>query len=146
MVLLASLWSHVGRLVHSRSHAGHFVSSGSQLCCWNNACDATKCALLSVLQHEVGFSPNGFVACFGLEMSPISPLTKLGLGTRHIQAWTNSCLIDMPHRHVQCLTNTRVSFTVLLGAAVRGGLMGHWEIDRAFVLHFWGPVFPHRTC
>lgn len=36
---------------------------------------------------------NPFVACFGLEMSHIPPFTKLGLGTRHIQAQTNLCLI-----------------------------------------------------
>lgn len=100
MFLLVSSWSHIGRLGCTHSHTGGFVLSWSQLCWWNNTCDATKCVLLSILQHEVGFQYEPFCSLLWPWDEPYTSFYQAWVrdkaypGTNQFMS-NKTCLVDM---------------------------------------------------
>jgi len=76
---LLTKWADLGALIHTQDI---FVLSWSIFA--GATCDAVKYVLLSVLKCENEFHIN-CVTYLGLEMGRVSPLTKLGLGTSHVQ-------------------------------------------------------------
>lgn len=77
---LLTNWADLGALIPTQDI---FVLSWSIFA--GATCDGVKYVLLSVLKCENVFHINCVVTYLGLEMGHVPPLTKLGLGTRHVQ-------------------------------------------------------------
>ena len=137
---LLTKWADLGALIPTQDI---FVLSWSIFA--GGACDGVKYVLLSVLKCENEFHINCVVTYLGLEMGHVSPLTKLGLGKRHVQTWTFSWHIINVSRHVWCFMNTRINLAVLHRAAELEMVFSDvGNLKESVCVRFQGPYFPSQ--
>lgn len=93
---------------------------------------------------RVNFHINCVVVCFALERSPISPLNKLRLETKHLQAQNNSYLRDISNG----ILNTRINFAVFLREAeLEMDFEDIGNLKKEHLCNTSGDLFcPHRIC